>query len=298
MNPHTRATVIEDTMHRGKRIATMQLAYPRFIHSEFMTHRVFSRNASSSRAVPTSKLIEQVRTNPVYPSHWGSDRPGMQAGEEVDDKLVAEALWVKAAMQAADSAEFLSQEGLHKQVVNRVLEPFTPIHVVVTATEWDNFFELRCHKDAQPEIRELAQCMRKAIGASEPRVTVEGSDWIDDHLTDAEFWHLPYVRKSERESQPLYTCRLLSAARCARVSYLNHDKTEPVKGKDIELATRLFRSRHMSPFEHQACGSEGTYLNYRTANFRGWAQFRQLIELGVPHSGWKAGDLGPRKELL
>lgn len=161
-----KASVIADSAHpeTGTRITTFELVYPRFIHSEFMTHRVFNRNASSSRAIPTTKFIEQVRNEPVMPSHWGKNQKGMQAEEELNPMEIADAAfaWQQAATSAAIYAEILRRGQVHKQIVNRILEPFTHIRVVVTSTSWANFYGLRDHKDAQPEIRELAQAMRKA----------------------------------------------------------------------------------------------------------------------------------------
>ena len=185
-----KATVIADSVHHvtGTRITTFELVYPRFIHSEFMTHRVFNRNASSSRAIPTSKFIEQVRNEPVMPSHWGKNQKGMQAFEELSPMEIkdAEFIWENAASAAAVYAEQLRRGQVHKQIVNRILEPFTHIRVVVTSTSWANFYGLRDHEDAQPEIRELAQAMRKAHNESTPRALPQGE------------WHLPYIAHIDR----------------------------------------------------------------------------------------------------
>ena len=147
--------IIKDSVSReGKNLTTMQLKYPRFIHAEFMTHREFSRNASSSRAIPVAKMIEMVRTDPAMPIHWGANQPGMQA----DNQLTGEGLagtvsaWGWAANYAADQAEYMSKLGAHKQVANRILEPFQWISVVMSSTQWANFYGLRCHPEAQPEI--------------------------------------------------------------------------------------------------------------------------------------------------
>lgn len=270
------ATVVEDSVSpHGVRLTTLQLRYPRFIHSEFMTHRVFSRNASSSRAIPVSKLIDKVRSEPALPIHWGKNVPGMQAKEELDEqtKLDALAIWRRAATQAADSAEALLSLGLHKQVANRILEPFCFISVIVTATEWDNFFLLRDHADAQPEIQSLASEMRLAMNDSIP---VPRSS----NPSDLSSWHLPYVRASERAMHPITLLRKLSAARCARVSYLTHDGGEPDLQKDMDLYRRLVEAepKHASPVEHQAIPAPKESEWHR--NFRGWVQFRELIEAG------------------
>lgn len=265
------AKVIEDSLSPiDIRLTTLQLQYPRFIHAEFMTHRVFSRNASSSRAIPVAKVIEQVRNDPAMPIHWGKNQPGMQANEELDHvgQGVAVALWRKAAEEAATVAKHMTELGLHKQVANRILEPFQYMHVIVTATQWDNFFELRAHPDAQPEIHALALEIRKAMTCSQPA------------LLQPDEWHLPYVTMEERlrhHGDDELLCKL-SAARCARVSYLTHDGQTPSMEKDLALYDRLVGSRplHASPIEHQAT----PYLdaNLWSGNFRGWLQNRQLIE--------------------
>lgn len=262
-------------------LITLQLAYPRFIHSEFMTHRLFSRNAASSRAIPVAKMIEQVRTNPAMPVHWGKNQPGMQAHEELQDTVEARQSWQRAARQAADLAEHMNAIGLHKQVANRILEPFQIMHVIVTATEWDNFFALRDHEDAEPNIRMLAQQMRAAIIMSNPRKV-----WSGSHLSDN--WHLPYVTAEERAQcpeEPYYLAKL-SAARCARVSYLTHEGKKPDPQKDLDLYERLVGSEplHASPIEHQAypdrkpLGSNDWFHAKQHGNFVGWVQLRKTVE--------------------
>ena len=261
----------------GAHLATLQLCYPRFIHAEFLTHRVFSRNASSSRAIPVAKMLEQVRTDPAMPIHWGKNQPGMQAKEELErhEKESAQAMWGTAAMHAANAAEEMNRVGAHKQIVNRILEPFQHIHVVVTATEWDNFFQLRDHPDAQPEMQALAKAMRRALDST----VFYQKDVASDLSMN---WHLPYISQkeiSDNPFDPIYLAKL-SAARCARVSYLNHDGTNPDPKKDMELYYRLIEShpRHASPVEHQ--GLPASNKNNWSNNFRGWIQFRELIERG------------------
>jgi len=272
---HITSTVIADSISSyGKRITTLQLTYPRFIHSEFMTHRVFSRNAASSRAIPVAKMIEQVRTDPAMPIYWGLNQPGMQASKEYDDPVVAETQWFVAARNASYQAEELAKLGLHKQIVNRVLEPFQWMHTIVTATEWDNFFELRCHSDAQPEFQALANAMRTALGESVP---VERCGDMRCHGA----WHLPYVSDDERASIATSTLTKLSAARCARVSYLKHDGTAPNGAEDTALFEKLVGGKplHASPIEHQAWAAGAEDRNSR--NFFGWHQYRALFESGL-----------------
>lgn len=145
----------------GHRLTTFMLTYPRFIHSELMTHRVFSRNAASSRAIPYAQMRQAVLTNPAMPMHWGQNQKGMQADGQIGATRVPDAvrIWNEATVTAVHHADKLAEMGVHKQVVNRLLEPFMHITTLVTATEWTNFFALRAHKDAQPEFQFLADLM-------------------------------------------------------------------------------------------------------------------------------------------
>lgn len=281
------AKVICDSLPpSGVRLTTMELNYPRFIHSEFMTHRMFSRNASSSRAIPVEKMIKQVQDSPAMPIYWGKNKPGMQASEETEHIGITISTWEAAAADMVHNAEILHYDcELHKQIVNRLLEPFQYIKVIVTATEWDNFHSLRLHADAQPEIQELARCMREAMESIIPTELSPGE------------WHLPYVTELERNKKAysqkdisnLIKC---SVARCARVSYMNHDASSPNVEKDIKLADMLLEAGHMSPFEHIATpmrqdsfnvhAEEGIthidkYDNLWSGNFRGWIQYRQIL---------------------
>lgn len=282
------AKVIEDSISEDRnRLTTLQLSYPRMIHSEFMTHRVFSRNASSSRAIPVAKMIAQVWNDPAMPVHWGKNQPGMQAREELTGiKLsVAKFAWRTAAKAAASIAWVMNKVGLHKQVANRILEPFQIIHVIVTSSKWGNFFDLRHHVDADPNIFNLADAMRCAIASSIP--VSRG-----DNSFSAHNWHLPYVTPAERAKHtidPLYLAKL-SAARCARVSYLTHDGKEPDPEKDLALYERLVGSRplHASPVEHQAYPDrhpvgerEGWMAPEKHGNFDGWCQYRKMVERTV-----------------
>ena len=268
--------VVADSTANGVRLTTLELRYPRFIHSEFMTHRMFSRNASSSRAIPIKRMIEDVTVNPAQPTNWGLNKPGMQAGEEADDKLkgYAKETWLNSSKCAVVKADTMEKLGLHKQIVNRILEPYQFITVVCTATEWDNFFHLRLDPAAQPEIQHLAACMRESMEKSKPSVLGN------------EQWHHPYVNEG-MDKEIALAC---SVARCARVSYLNHDNSKPSVEKDLDLFNMLSRMEHLSPFEHQATPLNCSTMHaewprgmthmtkdrtYWSGNFRGWVQFRQ-----------------------
>ncbi len=263
--------VIEDSIWEGTRLTTMQLKYPRFIHAELMTHRVFSRNASSSRAIPVERMLQSIQEDPATFIHWGKNQPGMQAHEEIDEaeKKLAQALWHAGMKDAISIAESLHQLGLHKQVVNRIVEPWMHINVVVTATDWQNFFDLRCHKDAEPNLQHLAYMMRDAYNVAEPL---------------SRNYHLPYIKRdpaTERPPEDLGSWEdmcMISSARCARVSYLTHDMRAPDAMQDLDLATKLLGSKHMSPFEHVAAYAASPPPSGYFANFKGWQSFRNAYE--------------------
>lgn len=288
----------------------MDSEFENFVASGIIVHN--SRNASSSRAIPVEKMLQQVRENPAMPVHWGKNQPGMQAEEECNSRVrldwdyyndcevigTREDAWKEAAQQACSTSHRLNFAGYHKQIVNRLLEPFQWIKVIVTATEWDNFFKLRLHHDAQPEIAALASSMRDALKYNNPRELSPGE------------WHLPYVFTDTQENGlwdyldtdcPVFNYEKAikcSIARCARVSYLNHDNSSPDINKDIALHDRLLEAGHMSPFEHIATPMPDniytdrfefdcewvkgiTHIDrnnvYWSGNFKSWIQYRQLI---------------------
>lgn len=277
----------------GKRITTFELEYHRYIHGELMTHRMFSRNAASSRAIPISKMIEMVDSSPATPIHWGKNQAGMQAKEELgsQEKSYAVHEWQQAAFAAVSWAETLNSRGVHKQVVNRILEPFQMMKTVLTATEFDNFFWLRNHEDAQPEIKRLAALMLEAMNNSEPVLLQPGD------------WHMPYFGGEDAGywlqgcGIPLEDALAISSSCCAQVSYRKLDDSLE-KAKDI--FSKLIDSKpcHASPTEHQAtpmkvvyegafdineilCVEGTTHVdkdgNVWSGNFMGWIQHRQLI---------------------
>jgi thymidylate synthase ThyX len=251
----------------GIRLTTLEVTFPRFVLAEFNTHRQFSRNSASSRAIPSSKMIERVERDPVLPLEWGRNQKGMSASELLSEEEAedAKSVWLTARDAAVAHAKALLELKVHKQVLNRVLEPFLWHTVIVTGTEWNNFFELRCAPTAQPEIREAALRMRDAMIASTPRTVGLGK------------WHLPLVQDDERNLDT-ETLKEISAARCARVSYLTHDGTREI-AKDLELFERLKTDRHLSPFEHVATPTLDTDFH---ANLRGWIQMRAEIEASAP----------------
>ncbi len=259
----TTKIILDSISTGGARIITYELKYPRFIHPEVMTHRENSRNASSSRAVPIEKMIKKVQDDPALVVYWGKNQSGMQAREELDEKSskLCEIIWSTACKTIIGFVELLSKIGLHKQIANRLLEPFMNITVICTATNWSNFFALRCHETAQPEIRRLAFCMLRDYYNSTPK------------LLDMGEWHLPYLTEEENKL-PLELRQKISVAKSARVSYLTHDGDRDYN-KDLELYERLLEDGHMSPFEHVATPALDPTV--KSGNFTGWRQYRKII---------------------
>jgi hypothetical protein len=257
--------ILDSTSPAGSRLTTMRLTYPRFIHSEFMTHRAFSRNAASSRAIPISRTISQVIRDPAHPIHWGANKTGMQADSELQSapRKLAIALWLGLRYVACVIAWLLAKIGLHKQVANRLLEPWIWIEVVVSSTEWQNFFDQRDHSMAQPEIHELARRMRAELEGSIPAVIPFGK------------WHLPFIDRAELAVYGIDTLKKVSVARCAGVSYGRFDIRSIEK--DLELFDRLAANHppHLSPLEHVAT----PMTELQRGNLIGWAQLRVQYEI-------------------
>lgn len=272
----------------GARLTTMEVTFPRIVLAEFNTHRVFSRNSASSRAIPVEKMLKKVMDDPFIPVYWGKNQKGMQADEELSPELQlsAEREWLKARDFAAEQAVELLDMGIHKQITNRLLEPWLWHTVIVTSTEWDNWRGLRSSKEAQPEIRRASDMMMAALDASTPETVAEGD------------WHLPLVDdRFDLEVAGFTTEQIVKicVGRCCRVSYLTHDgKRDPQA--DIDLCDRLLSNGHMSPLEHAArpmtcveCmekyGKRGEFIGDEfspkknfAGNFRGWVQARKLIK--------------------
>lgn len=297
------AKIIADSRSEYSRLTSLQLRYPRFIHAEFMTHRVFSRNASSSRAIPVERLIADVLADTAMPMHWGANQKGMQAESECNEQVIVgfgsddyafgtrEEAWREARDRAIEMAKSFNTAGYHKQIVNRLLEPFSHINVLVSSTEWENFFQLRDHPDAQPEIQVLARAIKKAMAENTPKLLQPGE------------WHLPYVTDEDYGWE--YQCLegdtpkhfathsnedliKISCARCARVSYLTHDGKQPSIESDLKLYDRLVGSvpLHASPAEHVAT-PDGRYSfagewhnSDQHGNFKGWRQHRKMLPNG------------------
>jgi len=305
------AKVIQDSISpQGKRITTYELNHVRFVHAEFLTHRVFSRNSASSRAIPIEKMIETIEKNPAMPIHWGKNQSGMQAKEQLEGHKLwqAQQIWLSACSNAIQHSRNMANLGVHKQIANRITEPYQWMKVIMTTTEDVNWYWLRDHPDAQPEIRELAICMQSAKDNSVPMLIYPGE------------WHVPYVTRERvvdginyftvsniNEDGISFTVAKLTvdeakmiSARCwAQVSYSKNDdsleKAEVVFGRLIDS-----EPVHASPVEHQATPmdeekndhnrafswEEGVthfdrYGRFWSNNFQGWIQYRALIPNNV-----------------
>lgn len=292
----TSAKILLDSVNiAGVRLVTWELTYPRFVHSELMTHRVFSRSSASSRAIPISKMLERITLNPAMPHKWGKNQSGMQAAENFEGNDQAEAirLWLSARDAAVQSAVKLRDFGLHKQIVNRVTEPWMWIVVIMSTTYHANWFEQRDHEAAEPSLGHLASLMHDAYWTNKPSYVSPGN------------WHMPLLPDRDRlesegivqKTNPLegYSLQTVSAGRCARVSYLNHHGVrDPME--DITLFQKMAGSApsHRAPLEHVArsmdshmgCTQDhnGSMSTQRFGNFQGWKQLRHYIpnEAGPP----------------
>jgi hypothetical protein len=263
-----KATIIADSLSVfGGRVTTFELEYPRYIHAEFMTHRVFSRNAASSRAIPIEKMIEQATQNTVFPI-WTSNKAGMQGpvitcGGKIH---TANDIMLEMLEAVVGGVRLLDEAGIHKQNANRYLEPFQHIKTVLTVVELDNFFKLRYHEDAQGEIKMLAQAMLAEYANSSPKLLMEGE------------WHLPYAMTSEEIEfcgAKLEDQKKVSASCCAQVSYRLSD---PSQEKADTIYDRLVYSEpmHASPFEHQCTPMLAS--EDQIGNLKGFRQLRYEIE--------------------
>jgi thymidylate synthase ThyX len=262
------ARVVADSVSAdGARVTTVEATMHRFVLAELNTHRAFSRNSASSRAIPVARQIERVLADPAMPIEFGGKQAGMQAGPPLvgDAYEAARGTWLRARDAAVESARELAALGVHKQVANRLLEPFMWHTVIVSATDWEGFWHQRCSPLAQPEIRAVADAMRAAVDGSTPQPVEAGS------------WHLPFIADVDRSDvADVDTLRKISAARCGRVSYLNHDGRRDLDD-DLRLYQRFVEARpaHASPLEHVATPADSRQPS--AGNLRGWTQLRHLV---------------------
>jgi thymidylate synthase ThyX len=256
----TARVLLDSISPRGHRLTTMVVEYPRFIHSEFMTHRVFSRNSASSRAIPFAKMADAVAVRPALPERWTKNQKGMAVLEQVADPELQEMRWNTIKEMVLEGLYPMYGDDVSKSILNRAIEPWSHIRVLVSATQWKNFFFLRAHPDAMPEFQVLAYRMLDVYLKSKPRLVA-----LDN-------WHIPF---GDQMPQGLSNSDKIkvAVARAARLSYMTMDGKIDV-AKDIELHDRLARAGHWSPFEHCARVVNGDAL---CGNFVGWQQYRKLF---------------------
>ena len=294
------ANIVLDSMSNAsdQRLTTFEITFPRIVLAEFNTHRMFSRNSASSRAIPVAKQLRRVLDEPFIPIYWGANKSGMQAAAELseEEQIIAKKEWLRqrdyavlGAVALSGGIQFLKDEvsqerisrlmsecgykdtslptPVHKQIANRLLEPFMWHTAIVTATDWSNFFALRANPNAQPEIQRAAYLMRDAYSSNAPQML---------HYDE---WHTPLIQPDERELS-IEALKKISVGRCARVSYLTHDGVRD-PSQDIKLHDQLRTSGHMSPFEHVARPMTPGEIedNPYSGNFTRWHQYRK----DIPH---------------
>lgn len=319
MNRISAKIVADSISSTGKRITTMELIFPRFILAEFNTHRALSRNSASSRAIPFKKMVKMVEETPFIPIAWQKDHSGMQGTEYFDMYEVANAelndQWLRGMEDAVNAARSLNESNLTKQLCNRLLEPFMYHKVLVTATEWDNFFNLRCpqyelfSENMPMQFKSKREFNKYVEMVGDGPYNLSELDWLkinkgmgEIHIMDlAEKmfdelntsqpnllkegeWHIPYgdnldlqeIRKIVKE-EDLFDAKLkIATARCARLSYQTLGDDPKIDYEaDLKLFDILFKSGHYSPFEHV---SQCKNNNERYANFVGFKQLRTILE--------------------
>lgn len=299
---------------QGSRLLTMYLRYPKFIHQESLRHRTlyihdclydpdFSFSVSSARAIPFSKLIQEIESDELRakPEFWGSEQKGMSPGNELDPKAkeIAQLWWKRSALAAATNARSMAKsQGLsdampweipHKSIVNRIIEPYIHVNCLVTGTNrgWMNFFGLRLDRAADPTLQILAQNAWKTWNESQPKLLYPNE------------WHLPYIDSNIEpvglSGELLQISIKISAARCARLSYLSFstNKLSTIE-ENLELYNKLIGGEiiHASPLEHQATPDtwDNTHVTFEMCNDyeknhqNNWKNFHQSGNLG---SGWR-----------
>lgn len=266
------AKIIKDSICNGHRLTTMQVTHPRIVHAEFNTHCMFARNASSSRAIPFSKMVQKVIDDPFIPIRFGKNQKGMQAFEYLEgmEREKAIGIWLNARDKAIQSATWLADMGIHKQIANRLLEPWMWITVCVTGDDgaWSNYFALRCHKDAEDNIQRPAYMEQCCYFENTPD-ELEKGDWHLPYLLDEEYPPFNYVENVVMQSVKV------SVGRCARTSYLTQEGKRNFS-EDIALHDRLTTHAplHASPLEH-VCKAMGNSERY--GKYIGWKAYRHFF---------------------
>jgi hypothetical protein len=220
------------------------------------------------------------------------NQPGMVASEEMsdEDRAEAERIWLYAAEQCQRSAGYLAELGVHKQWINRMLEWFGYIDVLVTSTDWANFLELRLDGGAQPEIIELAEAIKASMDVSTPDRLAMG-DWHMPYIEDEDLGKVSvYLQETNSTLGVLECLKRVSVARCARLTIKPFDGDGSIE-KELKRYELLMISRpvHASPAEHIATpdviyrrnktGGDIEWMHQKEhGNYYGWRQFRKMID--------------------
>ena len=297
---HITAKVIADSISpEGTRMTTMEIEYPRFILAELNTHRMLSKNSASSRAIPVKAMHEHIRANSAEPVYWGINQPGMKAREELVGVDLAEAkhIWAKAREDALHWAAALSDRlSLHKQIANRITEPWMTMKTVISGTEWRNFFHLRNHADAQPEIKALAEAMTVAYTTHLP-VPLQPGEWHLPYVTTTRFMPTGEIQYFDNNFNriSIKDAKIISASCCAQVSYRKNDDSfekaqkifeqlimsEPAHASPVEHQATPMNVDSMSRFDPETWEAGVTHVSANSdlwsGNLRGWIQFRKLV---------------------
>ena len=264
-NPKVELVLASQNANTGTVLWTFKLKMPKSYLAQLNTHRLFSRNASSSRAVPVATMIKNIKTDTVLPMEWVKNKKGMFGTEEIEEAQQQSAtdFWLYSLERQLEIVTQLMYLDVHKQYVNRLLEPYVNAEVLLSATQWANFIALRADHATQPELQSITNQIKFIQANTQPKVLTIGE------------WHLPFITSIE-EYLPLDIKQKISVARCARVSYYLKDTCElSDTDKDIKLFNRLKESGHWSPFEHIATPYRD---NVMCGNYLSWIQLRHSFD--------------------
>lgn len=280
----TTAKILADSINgTGSRLTTFEVEVPKYVLGQLAKHRQLSMNFESSRAKPFWRVLEQVVHDPYIPTRFGKYSSGMQPVGYFNQNEVIGIIeeWVtsahSAAHQAIDVGYRDDDQGVYseahrrlrlavwngktldwfkdnppevaKELLNRILEPYMKVKGVVSATEWDNFIQLRANPEAQDDINYLAQDINRLLAENNPTFVSAGA------------CHLPDLGKNPTEV----------VENIARVSYGNHRST--TKREPGALYEQLAESGHWSPFEHVALVQGNGKSNFHSS----WTQLRQIL---------------------
>lgn len=306
-----RAEVVADSVSpQGKRVTTLEAEMPRIVLAEFNTHRMFSRNSASSRAIPVHKQIEKLLVEPFIPERFGINQKGMQSYAWLDGLARDEALriWLRGRDRAVTTAFELI---LGEERASDMFKYSPTAGEYATIDQLEAGFEAakkliikELDKEDPADVEILNVHKQLANRGLEPymwhTVIVTATEWenfmalrIDEHAQaeirkpaelmlaamksstpealDYGQWHVPFVQPDEKQELDTETKIKISCARCARTSYLTHRGVRDY-GEDLTMYGRLAGPGHMSPMEHSCRPNEEG--EPQKGNLLGWHQHR------------------------